>query len=149
MTFHHPSPSNLASRCSWVSAGSLHGCWVDSLTQAAASFLMQGSHGAQVYVTSIMFGYFVRRVDKRFQLERSMGLLADEKVDTINRLEQLFAQVGCRDNTRTCIPPLSCTSDHALFMQWDRMCACNRTEQRDDRARDGTVWELNGEWNIE
>jgi uncharacterized membrane protein YgcG len=30
---------------------------------------------AQVYAASVMFGYFLRRVDKRFQLERSVGVL--------------------------------------------------------------------------
>lgn len=49
---------------------------------------------AQVYATSIMFGYFVRRVDKRFQLERSLGLLSEsETADAVQRLERLFAQV--------------------------------------------------------
>lgn len=45
-----------------------------------------------MYVMSIMFGYFLRRVDKRFQLERSAGLLdqADSKVEALNRLERLF-----------------------------------------------------------
>ena len=48
----------------------------------------------QVYATSIMFGYFVRRVDKRFQLERSLGLLSEQDTaDAVNRLERLFAQV--------------------------------------------------------
>jgi hypothetical protein len=30
---------------------------------------------AQVYAASVMFGYFLRRVDKRFQLERATGVL--------------------------------------------------------------------------
>ena len=47
---------------------------------------------AQVYAASIMFGYFVRRVDKRFQLERSLGLLAGPD-DAVSRLERLFSQV--------------------------------------------------------
>jgi hypothetical protein len=41
-----------------------------------------------------MFGYFVRRVDKRFQLERSLGLLEGDTSDAVQRLERLFAQVG-------------------------------------------------------
>ena len=36
-----------------------------------------------------MFGYFVRRVDKRFQLEKSLGTLLDQ--ESVNRLERLFA----------------------------------------------------------
>ena len=45
---------------------------------------------AQVYAASIMFGYFVRRVDKRFQLERQLGLLQDQQADAVARLERLF-----------------------------------------------------------
>ena len=32
---------------------------------------------AQVYAASVMFGYFLRKVDKRFQLEKAMGTLGD------------------------------------------------------------------------
>jgi hypothetical protein len=53
----------------------------------------------QVYAASIMFGYFLRRVDKRFQLESALGMI-DTPADTeeaVARLERLFAQVrgGC------------------------------------------------------
>jgi hypothetical protein len=41
-----------------------------------------------------MFGYFVRKVDKRFQLERSLGLLEGDNSDAVQRLERLFARVG-------------------------------------------------------
>lgn len=41
-----------------------------------------------------MFGYFVRRVDKRFQLERSLGLLPQNTEEAVARLERLFSQVG-------------------------------------------------------
>ena len=47
----------------------------------------------QVYAASIMFGYFVRRVDKRFQLERSLGLLPQNQEEAVARLERLFSQV--------------------------------------------------------
>ena len=40
----------------------------------------------------MMFGYFVRRVDKRFQLERSLGLLQEAPEDAVKRLERLFSQ---------------------------------------------------------
>ena len=47
-----------------------------------------------MYVMSIMFGYFIRRVDKRFQLERSAGLLEDldapKEAEALSRLERLF-----------------------------------------------------------
>ena len=45
---------------------------------------------AQVYAASIMFGYFVRRVDKRFQLERQLGLIEEPQADAVARLEKLF-----------------------------------------------------------
>ena len=48
----------------------------------------------QVYAASIMFGYFVRRVDKRFQLERSLGLLPQNQEEAVARLERLFSQVS-------------------------------------------------------
>ena len=38
-----------------------------------------------------MFGYFLRRVDKRFQLERSLGTLPLSRDDAVARLEKLFA----------------------------------------------------------
>ena len=44
-----------------------------------------------MYAASIMFGYFVRRVDRRFQLERSLGMLADDKEEAVARLERLFS----------------------------------------------------------
>ena len=47
----------------------------------------------QVYAASIMFGYFVRRVDKRFQLERSLGMLPQNQEEAVARLERLFSQV--------------------------------------------------------
>lgn len=47
----------------------------------------------QVYAASIMFGYFLRRVDKRFQLEASLGTLPLSKEDAVARLELLFSAV--------------------------------------------------------
>jgi hypothetical protein len=60
----------------------------------------------QVYAASIMFGYFLRRVDKRFQLESALGMI-DTPADTeeaVARLERLFAQVGggCCEAGMTC-----------------------------------------------
>ena len=46
-----------------------------------------------MYAASIMFGYFVRRVDTRFQLEKGLGLLDEGSSDAVSRLERLFAQV--------------------------------------------------------
>lgn len=57
------------------------------VTPKALGFDLQA---AQVYAASIMFGYFVRRVDKRFQLERQLGLRDDEQKDAVARLERMF-----------------------------------------------------------
>mmetsp|Transcript_23849 Transcript_23849/g.28813 ORF Transcript_23849/g.28813 Transcript_23849/m.28813 type:complete len:437 (+) Transcript_23849:158-1468(+) len=48
---------------------------------------------AQVYAASVMFGYFIRKVDLRFQLERSMGVLPRTQEETVSRLEAMFNQV--------------------------------------------------------
>lgn len=50
-------------------------------------------HILQVYAASILFGYFVRRVDKRFQLERSLSKVGSPDPDAVASLERLFAQV--------------------------------------------------------
>ncbi|WIA16709.1 hypothetical protein OEZ85_013364 [Tetradesmus obliquus] len=48
---------------------------------------------AQVYAASIMFGYFLRRVDTRFQLEAALGVLDERsQEEAVARLERLFAQ---------------------------------------------------------
>lgn len=50
----------------------------------------------QVYAASIMFGYFLRQVDKRFQLETALGMLdnsSSSQEEAVARLERLFAQV--------------------------------------------------------
>mmetsp|Transcript_20304 Transcript_20304/g.60310 ORF Transcript_20304/g.60310 Transcript_20304/m.60310 type:complete len:216 (-) Transcript_20304:1186-1833(-) len=38
-----------------------------------------------------MFGYFLRRVDKLFQLERTLGTIEADPADAVKRLEKLFA----------------------------------------------------------
>ena len=48
----------------------------------------------QVYAASVMFGYFLRRVDTRFQLSKQLGVLPEAQEDAVARLERLFAQVG-------------------------------------------------------
>ncbi|KAK9813991.1 hypothetical protein WJX73_008402 [Symbiochloris irregularis] len=65
--------------------------------QAALAFpntMLQMSklQAAQVYKTSILFGYFLRRVDKRYQLERNLGMLAEQQEDAVARLERLLSQ---------------------------------------------------------
>lgn len=52
---------------------------------------MSKLQGAQVYAASILFGYFLRRVDSRFQLTRKLGMLPELEEDAVARLERLFA----------------------------------------------------------
>lgn len=47
----------------------------------------------QIYSASVMFGYFLRKVDKRFQLAKSLGMLPVEKEEAVSRLERLFSMV--------------------------------------------------------
>ncbi|QDZ19540.1 DUF760 domain-containing protein [Chloropicon primus] len=53
---------------------------------------------AQVYAASVMFGYFLRRVDARFQLEKAMGLLNDINSDAVERLENIFGQASAAES---------------------------------------------------
>jgi len=52
---------------------------------------MSRLQAAQVYAASVLFGYFLRRVDARFQLERGAGMLLPPGEDAVARLEALFA----------------------------------------------------------
>ena len=47
---------------------------------------------AQVYAASVMFGYFLRRVDKRFQMEKQFGTFKKSTDETVAMLEELFAR---------------------------------------------------------
>eukprot|EP00246_Nothoceros_aenigmaticus_P009674 TRINITY_DN2538_c0_g1_i2.p1 TRINITY_DN2538_c0_g1~~TRINITY_DN2538_c0_g1_i2.p1 ORF type:complete len:302 (-),score=53.92 TRINITY_DN2538_c0_g1_i2:354-1259(-) len=58
--------------------------WVDQHIVAQISKLRVG----QVYAASIMFGYFLRRVDQRFQLEKTMKALSQGAVDQGSETEQ-------------------------------------------------------------
>ena len=42
---------------------------------------------------SVMFGYFLRKADQRFQLAKSMGVLPEDNEDAVARLERLFSMV--------------------------------------------------------
>ena len=55
---------------------------------------MSRLQAAQVYAASVLFGYFLRRVDSRFQLERAAGLLPG---DAVARLEALFSAADAAD----------------------------------------------------
>lgn len=59
-----------------------------SCIQCLIHFCVQA---AQVYAASVMFGYFIRRVDKRFQLDRQLGLLDDQQADAVAKLERMFS----------------------------------------------------------
>jgi hypothetical protein len=51
---------------------------------------MSKLQAAQVYAASVMFGYFLRRVDARFQLERTLGTLPRSAEESVRALEALF-----------------------------------------------------------
>merc|ERR1712157_100100 len=53
---------------------------------------------AQVYAASVMFGYFLRRVDARFQLEKSMGFLSEINSDAIEKLEKIFNEASVSES---------------------------------------------------
>ncbi|KAK3252577.1 hypothetical protein CYMTET_38135 [Cymbomonas tetramitiformis] len=61
----------------------------DSGSMYSTAAKMSKLQGAQMYAASLMFGYFLRRVDKRFQLERSTGTLRSTE-ETVRMLEDLF-----------------------------------------------------------
>ena len=53
---------------------------------------------AQVYAASIMFGYFVTRADKRFQLDRALGTLPLDPMESAMALEKLFNSASAMDS---------------------------------------------------
>ncbi|GFR44870.1 hypothetical protein Agub_g6213 [Astrephomene gubernaculifera] len=61
---------------------------------SAAYVKMSKFQMAQVYAASVMFGYFLRRVDQRFQLEKALGSLPLSREEAVARLERLFAAAG-------------------------------------------------------
>ncbi|MEW5312627.1 MAG: hypothetical protein WDW38_004247 [Sanguina aurantia] len=82
------------------------------MAQVYASSIMFGYFLRRVYASSIMFGYFLRRVDRRFQLESSLGTLPMSKEDTVARLELLFsaaADQGADDVNPDWAPALDVT----------------------------------------
>lgn len=62
-----------------------------SMAFADTVIKMSKLQAAQVYAASIMFGYFLRRVDSRYQLTKQIGMLPESKEDAVSRLERLFA----------------------------------------------------------
>ena len=57
-----------------------HSAVLDSNTVAEISKLRVG----QVYAASVMYGYFLRRVEKHFQLEKSMKMLPFSSIEEID-----------------------------------------------------------------
>ena len=53
---------------------------------------------AQMYAASIMFGYFLRKADKRFKLDRAMGTLPMNPLDSAKALEELFNSASAMDS---------------------------------------------------
>ena len=62
-----------------------------SMALANTRIKMSKLQAAQVYAASIMFGYFLRRVDARFQLAKTVGMVPESPEDAVARLEKLFA----------------------------------------------------------
>lgn len=58
-----------------------------------ASVKMAKIQIVQIYAASVMFGYFLRKVDARYQLARSLGMLPEAKEAAVSRLERLFSLV--------------------------------------------------------
>ncbi|KAE8678346.1 purple acid phosphatase 17-like [Hibiscus syriacus] len=78
----------------------------DSTSVAQISKLRVG----QVYAASVMYGYFLRRVDQRFQLEKSMKILPNASDGEESSIEQT---VG--DDTR---PSYQAVSSHPEVSSW-------------------------------
>ena len=53
---------------------------------------------AQMYAASIMFGYFLRKADKRFSLDRAMGTLPLNPEESARSLEALFESAAAMDS---------------------------------------------------
>lgn len=51
---------------------------------------MSKLQASQIYIASLMFGYFLRRIDSRFQLERRLGTLPRSMEESVQTLEELF-----------------------------------------------------------
>ena len=79
-----------------------------SMAYANTPIKMSKLQAAQVYAASIMFGYFLRRVDSRFQLAKQVGILPEDPEDTVERLERLFALADDADGESdldSAVPP--------------------------------------------
>jgi len=59
---------------------------------------MSKLQAAQVYAASIMFGYFITRADRRFQLDRAAGTLPLDPLESAKALERLFNSASAMDS---------------------------------------------------
>lgn len=59
---------------------------------------MSKLQAAQMYAASIMFGYFLRKADKRFSLDRAMGTLPLNPMESAQALESLFNSASAMDS---------------------------------------------------
>ena len=59
---------------------------------------MSKLQAAQMYAASIMFGYFLRKADKRFSLERAAGTLPMNPTESAEALERLFNSASAMDS---------------------------------------------------
>lgn len=59
---------------------------------------MSKLQAAQMYAASIMFGYFLRKADKRFSLDRAMGTLPKTPMESAEALEALFNSASAMDS---------------------------------------------------
>lgn len=69
-------------------------------SSASANALVRTSklQAAQMYAASIMFGYFLRKADKRFSLDRAMGTLPLNPEESARSLEALFESASAMDS---------------------------------------------------
>ena len=59
---------------------------------------MSKLQAAQMYAASIMFGYFLRRADRRFSLDRAAGTLPMNPLESAAALEALFNSASAMDS---------------------------------------------------
>ena len=59
---------------------------------------MSKLQAAQMYAASIMFGYFLRKADKRFSLDRAAGTLPLNPTESAQALEALFNSASAMDS---------------------------------------------------
>jgi hypothetical protein len=66
---------------------------------------MSKLQASQIYIASLMFGYFLRRIDSRFQLERRLGTLPRSMEESVQTLEELFNNAVAASDEAASQPP--------------------------------------------